>query len=78
MPKIKIDFSLDLKGEVCPYPSIITLKALKELKSGQVLEVVSDCSAALHNIPLDVQKIGAKVVLTQQISNDIRFLIKKE
>lgn len=75
---IKADFTLDIKGEVCPYPSLMTLEALKSLSSGEVLEVLSDCTQALHNIPVDVKKAGGRVLKAQQLDNNIRFLIKKE
>ncbi|MCI2414086.1 MAG: sulfurtransferase TusA family protein [Candidatus Aramenus sp.] len=33
---------LDLRGEACPEPQIEVVKALNQLKSGEVLEVISD------------------------------------
>jgi TusA-related sulfurtransferase len=34
--------SIDVRGQVCPYPIIETRKALKEVKSGDVIEVLTD------------------------------------
>ena len=39
---IQADVKLDTLGYFCPMPIIMTLKKLKELTLGQVLEVVSD------------------------------------
>jgi TusA-related sulfurtransferase len=34
--------SIDVKGQICPYPLIAIKNALKELQGGQVLEVHTD------------------------------------
>ncbi len=34
--------SIDVRGQICPYPIIETRKALKDLQAGQVLEVLTD------------------------------------
>lgn len=34
--------AIDVKGQICPYPIIATRVALKDLKVGDVLEVVTD------------------------------------
>ena len=60
------NFRLDLQGEPCPYPAVRTLEVLPELKSGEILEVLSDCPQSINNIPI-VAKIQAP----------IRYLIKK-
>ena len=39
---IQADVKLDTLGYFCPMPIIMTLKKIKELALGQVLEVVSD------------------------------------
>lgn len=57
-PPLSIDFSLDVRGESCPYPVIYTLETLSELHKGQLLQVVADCPASLRNIPEEVVKHG--------------------
>ncbi|MGQ9857124.1 MAG: sulfurtransferase TusA family protein [Thermodesulfobacteriota bacterium] len=39
---MKADRSLDCKGLACPMPIVKLGKAIKELSSGQILEVVAD------------------------------------
>ena len=34
--------SIDVRGQVCPYPIIETRKVLKDLKPGETVEVVTD------------------------------------
>ena len=38
----RIDRTIDVQGQICPYPFVEIKKALKELKQGQVLEVLTD------------------------------------
>lgn len=39
---IKPTLSIDTRGQVCPYPIIETRKALKDLKAGEIVEVLTD------------------------------------
>ena len=43
---------LDVRGEICPYPMMRTVTALKKLKEeDEGLEVVTDHAPALETIP---------------------------
>ncbi|GAC42018.1 sulfurtransferase-like selenium metabolism protein YedF [Paenibacillus popilliae] len=53
-----VDFTLDLRGEPCPYPVIYTLETLQGMKKGQRLQVIADCPAAFRNVPEEVVKHG--------------------
>jgi TusA-related sulfurtransferase len=48
---IQADVKLDTLGYFCPMPIIMTLKKIKELKLGQVLEVVSDDEGIKKDMP---------------------------
>ena len=74
---MKINYSLNLEGEACPYPAIATLDALDELKSGEILEVFCDCPQSIHSIPNDVKNRGSKVLEIDQDGPTLRFLIQK-
>ncbi len=41
---------IDCKGKACPQPVVLSLKALKELKAGESLEVLVDNAAAVENL----------------------------
>lgn len=45
------DFTLDLRGESCPYPVIYTLEALEGMKQGELLQVITDCPGSFRNVP---------------------------
>ncbi len=51
--------TLDVLGRVCPYPLLLTKKALEKLASGQVLKVLTDAPASAEDsIPRYAQKQG--------------------
>jgi TusA-related sulfurtransferase len=73
----KVDFVLDIRGESCPYPVIYTLDALKEMKAGQVLQVIADCPQSFRNVPEEAVKHGYELVGEPQKSGqDIYFMIR--
>ncbi len=78
MKVLKPDRKLDLRGEVCPYPVIYTLKELDKMKSGEILEVITDHLPATENVPAAVKKKGHEVLELSKISvGTFRILVKK-
>ncbi len=75
--KIIPDYRIDMQGEPCPYPAINTLEAMKELKSGEILEVISDCPQSINNIPADAKNHGYKLLLVDSDGPTIRYIIQK-
>lgn len=53
-------FSLDVRGQVCPYPELLTLKALQSLSAGDTLEIVIDNPPSVRDIPVTLSKRGYK------------------
>lgn len=50
---------LDVRGEICPYPMMKTVQALKKMKGDEtVLEVITDHSPALETIPTQAARLG--------------------
>ncbi len=51
--------TLDTLGRVCPYPLLLTKKAVEKLSSGQVLKVLCDAPASAEDsIPRYCEKGG--------------------
>jgi tRNA 2-thiouridine synthesizing protein A len=51
--------TLDTLGRVCPYPLLLTKKAVEKLSSGQVLKVLCDAPASAEDsIPRYCEKSG--------------------
>lgn len=55
---IKCDIQLDTLGLFCPMPIIKTSKKIKELRVGQVLEVISDDEGIKKDMPAWCETIG--------------------
>lgn len=56
--ELKVDYTLDVRGESCPYPVMYTLETLRDMTKGQLLMVIADCPAAFRNVPEEVVKHG--------------------
>jgi len=52
---------LDVRGEICPYPMIKAVEAMKVLPEGEVLEVITDHPPALESIPIQAERRGFRV-----------------
>ena len=47
----KIDVTINTVGQLCPMPIILTSKKMKEMKSGEILEVLSDDAGIKKDMP---------------------------
>lgn len=66
MTEIIPDETLDVCGEACPYPFIRTKKQVEQLKSGEVMMVITDDPVAPQNIDAWVKKSGNKLLAVKQ------------
>lgn len=73
----KIDRRLDLRGKVCPYPTLEPRLALNEMTVGEVLEVVTDFYPARQTIPQLMGELGYPCDLVDGDLPVFRFLIQK-
>ncbi|RLI00003.1 hypothetical protein DRO19_00710 [Candidatus Bathyarchaeota archaeon] len=77
MSEVKPDETLDVRGEVCPYPDVMTQKKVKKMKSGQILEVLTDYPLSAERIPRSVEKMGHEVLKVEKTGeSEWRILIK--
>jgi tRNA 2-thiouridine synthesizing protein A len=49
---------LDVRGEICPYPQVKTVAALKKLAPSDHLEVLTDHPPALETVPAQAARLG--------------------
>lgn len=75
-----IEFNIE--GETCPYPLILTIRKVEEIKPGldsgkQLLEVITDCLSASYNIPLEFRKRGYQVGVKKIDKTKWRIIIQK-
>ncbi len=77
MTEIVPDQTLDVRGECCPYPLILTKKRVEQLKSGEVLEVIADDPVAPQNIDSWARKSGNKMISVTQEGRIFRILVAR-
>lgn len=53
-------YSLDVRGKVCPYPELLTLRALQNLPPESILEIILDNPPSVKDIPITLEKRGCK------------------
>jgi tRNA 2-thiouridine synthesizing protein A len=70
------DATLDAKGLMCPMPIVQLAKKMKELKSGQILELLADDVGAKEDVPAWCSRTGNQLVSTEQEGNLLKFYIK--
>ena len=70
---IESDITLDTLGYFCPMPIILTSKKIKELTTGQVLEVLSDDEGIKKDMPAWCETTGNEMVgMEEEDSNSTR------
>jgi tRNA 2-thiouridine synthesizing protein A len=74
----KIDQTLDCKGLSCPMPMMKLAKAMKDLKSGQVLEMLGTDPGTKSDLPKWCEKSGNEMMSEEMLDGGVfRYLIKK-
>ena len=73
----KVDSCLDLRGKVCPYPTLEPYLALTEMAVGEVLEVIIDFYQARQTIPQLMRELGYSYEIVDGDKSVFRFLIQK-
>lgn len=70
---------LDVRGEICPYPMMKTVQALKKLgPNDHVLEVITDHAPALETIPTQAIRLGYSVSIEETGSPEWRITLTRQ
>ena len=78
MPEYKADKILDCTGLLCPLPLAKTNKAVKEMQTGQILEMIATDPNAMLDIEAWAKQTQNELLTAQKQENGaFRFLIKK-
>jgi tRNA 2-thiouridine synthesizing protein A len=64
--EIKIDKTVDLRGQVCPYTFVRSKLAMEKMNLGEVLEIILDHKPAVENVPKSMENEGKKVLKIDQ------------
>ena len=74
---MKADVSLDCFGLLCPMPVIKTAQSMKELKIGQVLEVLATDMGIMNDLPAWCRSTGQEYLGLEEKDGEYRAYIKK-
>ncbi len=75
----KINETLDCKGLSCPMPMMKLAKAMKSLKSGEVLEMLGTDPGTKSDIPNWCQKTGNLLLEQTDLEGGVnRFVLQKK
>lgn len=70
--------TLDMRGVSCPGPILEAKKLLDGMKSGEVLQLVTDCTAAIDDVPLWSRATSVEFLLALEMANGAQeFYLKK-
>ncbi|GAH21610.1 unnamed protein product [marine sediment metagenome] len=74
---MKADAILDTLGLYCPMPIVKTAKKIKDLKIGQVLEVISDDEGIKEDMPAWCRRTGNEFLRIEEGEGEYRVYVRK-
>ncbi len=74
---MKADQSLDCMGLYCPIPIVKTAERFKQLKLGEVLEVVADDKGIKLDMPAWCEATGHEFLGMEEKGGEIQVYVKK-
>lgn len=74
---MKADQSMDCMGLYCPMPIVKTAAKIKELKTGEVLEVVADDKGIKQDMPAWCDATGHECLGIEEEGGEIKVYVKK-
>ena len=74
---MKADHSLDCMGLYCPIPIVKTAEKIKQLKLGEVLEVVADDKGIKQDMPAWCEATGHEFLVLDEEGGEIKVYVKK-
>lgn len=77
LASVAIDKSVDARGTSCPGPLLAAKKAIGQIETGQVMEVLSADEGTRRDIPKWCQKKGYEYLGTMEESGFFKILLRK-
>ncbi len=75
---MKADATLDCFGLLCPMPIIETAKKIKELQSGQILEIISTDPGIKEDMPSWCHLTGHEFLGLEEEEGIIKVYVRKK
>jgi tRNA 2-thiouridine synthesizing protein A len=74
---VKADKTLDCVGLYCPMPIVQTSLKIKEMKTGEVLEILADDKGIKQDMPAWCQTTGNECLGVEEAGREIKVYVKK-
>ncbi|MCJ1909841.1 sulfurtransferase TusA family protein [Planococcus ruber] len=74
---MNVDKVLDAKGLACPMPIVKTRKEMKDLESGQVLQILATDKGSKADMTAWAKSGGHELLGVQEEGSVLKFWIKK-
>lgn len=74
---MKADQSIDCMGLYCPMPIVRTMEKIKQMKTGEVLEVVADDKGIKLDMPAWAESTGNEYLGEEEEGGEIKVYVKK-
>lgn len=74
---MEADRTLDCMGLYCPMPVVKTAQTMKEMKPGQVLEVLADDIGIKTDMPAWAKKTGNEFLGLEEADGELKVYVRK-
>jgi tRNA 2-thiouridine synthesizing protein A len=74
---MQADDTLDCMGLYCPMPIVKTAQKMKQLKKGQVLEIVADDKGIKQDMPAWAKTTGNEFLGVEEAGEEIKVYVRK-
>lgn len=78
LSKIQADKIVDARGTACPGPLLAAKKAIGEINSGEIMEILSSDEGTRRDIPKWASKKGHEYLGTVEESGYFKIYMKKQ
>jgi len=77
LKNIKADLVVDARGTACPGPLLAAKKAIGEIESEEIMEILSADEGTKHDIPRWCEKIGHEYLGLTDLDSNTRLFLRK-
>ena len=75
---MKVESTVDAKGQNCPMPLLMAKRALNQLEPGQVLQVVATDPGSVKDFRVFSEQSGHKLLESDEDNGVYSYLIEKK
>lgn len=77
LEKIQVDKMVDARGTACPGPLLAAKKAIGEIETGQIMEILSSDEGTKQDVPKWAMKKGHEYLGTIEESGYFKIFMRK-